>query len=164
MGGLVCRVVEAGAEYEALGRAALAEERLLSAGEHLARAAVHFHFGKTKLVGGVSLGGYDAPRVAAALGDRVKACVALSGPYDLDECGGQLPQLTRRTFEVRSGASGEEEDARRIAGTLTWTARGEVDVLMLEKATTGAPMSSPGIAGMPRTGSRHDSEGGTSAA
>ena len=236
----------AGAEYEALGRAALAEGRLLSAGEHLARAAVYFHFGKfvfvdypeqmreaharavgclndalphlvvpgrrieidfeqTKLVGilrcplgpgphptvimlsgldstkeelrttegtflargmatfsvdgpgqgeveydlpirgdwsapaativdalsaltevsgdrlgvwGVSLGGYYAPRVAAALGDRVKACVALSGPYDFGECWEQLPQLTRRAFEVRSGASGEE-DARRIAGTLS---------------------------------------------
>ncbi|MGH8828697.1 MAG: alpha/beta hydrolase, partial [Jiangellaceae bacterium] len=33
------------ADHEALGRAALDEKRLLSAGEHLARAAVYYHFG-----------------------------------------------------------------------------------------------------------------------
>ena len=36
----------AGAEHEALGRTALADGRLRSAGEHLAMAAVYFHFGK----------------------------------------------------------------------------------------------------------------------
>jgi hypothetical protein len=35
-----------GAEHEALGRTALDEGRLLSAGEHLGRAAVYFHFAK----------------------------------------------------------------------------------------------------------------------
>jgi alpha-beta hydrolase superfamily lysophospholipase len=69
-------------------------------------------------VWGVSLGGYYAPRVAAALGDRIRACVALAGPYDFGDCWGQLPELTRRTFQVRSGA-GDDAEAHRIASTLT---------------------------------------------
>ncbi len=36
----------AGAEHEALGRTALVDGRLRSAGEHLSMAAVYFHFGK----------------------------------------------------------------------------------------------------------------------
>src|SRR5262249_6734089 len=69
-------------------------------------------------VWGVSLGGYYAPRVAAAVGDRVKACVALAGPYDFGICWDGLPALTRQTFQVRSGA-GSDEEAHRIASTLT---------------------------------------------
>ncbi|MEV0380363.1 alpha/beta fold hydrolase [Nonomuraea sp. NPDC050643] len=69
-------------------------------------------------VWGVSLGGYYAPRVAAAAGDRIKACVALAGPYDFGDCWSGLPVLTRETFRVRAGAPSEEE-ARRIAYTLT---------------------------------------------
>jgi dipeptidyl aminopeptidase/acylaminoacyl peptidase len=68
-------------------------------------------------VWGVSLGGYYAPRVAAAVGDRVKACVALAGPYDFGDCWDRLPDLTRQTFQVRSGA-GSDEEAHRIASTL----------------------------------------------
>jgi len=68
-------------------------------------------------VWGVSLGGYYAPRVAAALGDRVRACVALAGPFNFGECWPGLPQLTRDTFRVRSGATSDEE-AREIALTL----------------------------------------------
>jgi len=68
-------------------------------------------------VWGVSLGGYYAPRVAAALGDRLRACVALAGPYNFGECWDGLPLLTRRTFQVRSGAA-DDAEARRIAGTL----------------------------------------------
>lgn len=67
---------------------------------------------------GVSLGGYYATRVAAAVGDRVRACVALSGPYDFGACWDRLPPLTRRAFEVRSGA-GSDAEARRIASTLS---------------------------------------------
>lgn len=67
---------------------------------------------------GVSLGGYYAPRVAAALGDRVRACVALAGPFDWASCWDGLPALTRETFRVRSGAA-DEGEARRIAGSLT---------------------------------------------
>lgn len=69
-------------------------------------------------VWGVSLGGYYAPRVAAALGDRVQACVALAGPFDFGACWDGLPELTRKTFEVRSGARGEAA-AREIASTLS---------------------------------------------
>jgi 2,6-dihydroxypseudooxynicotine hydrolase len=67
---------------------------------------------------GVSLGGYYAPRVAAALGDRVRACVALAGPYNFGECWDQLPELTRETFRVRSRA-GSDDEARQIALTLS---------------------------------------------
>ncbi|MGH3358628.1 MAG: alpha/beta hydrolase family protein [Nocardioidaceae bacterium] len=69
-------------------------------------------------VWGVSLGGYYAPRVAAALGARVRACVALAGPFDFGECWAGLPGLTRNTFEVRSWA-GDETAARELAGTLS---------------------------------------------
>lgn len=65
-------------------------------------------------VWGVSLGGYYAPRVAAALGERVAACVALAGPFNFGECWGGLPQLTRDTFRVRSGAATDDE-ARQVA-------------------------------------------------
>jgi dipeptidyl aminopeptidase/acylaminoacyl peptidase len=68
-------------------------------------------------VWGVSLGGYYAPRVAAAAGDRVTACVALAGPYNFGDCWDGLPQLTRDTFRVRSGA-GSDDEARAIASTL----------------------------------------------
>ena len=66
---------------------------------------------------GVSLGGYYAPRVAAALGDRVRACVALAGPFNFGECWSQLPQLTRDTFRVRAGVDSDEQ-ARQVALTL----------------------------------------------
>jgi pimeloyl-ACP methyl ester carboxylesterase len=67
---------------------------------------------------GVSLGGYYAPRVAAALGDRVRACVALAGPYDFGDCWPQLPELTRETFRVRSRTATDAE-AREVAHTLS---------------------------------------------
>jgi 2,6-dihydroxypseudooxynicotine hydrolase len=69
-------------------------------------------------VWGVSLGGYYAPRVAAALGDRVRACVALAGPYDFGACWPRLPELTRRTFAVRSRAA-DDDEARMLASTLS---------------------------------------------
>jgi 2,6-dihydroxypseudooxynicotine hydrolase len=50
---------------------------------------------------GVSLGGYYAPR-AAAFDKRVKACIALSGPYDWAEIWPQLNELTREAFRVRA--------------------------------------------------------------
>jgi 2,6-dihydroxypseudooxynicotine hydrolase len=68
-------------------------------------------------VWGVSLGGYYAPRVAAAVGDRIRACAALAGPYNFGDCWDQLPPLTRRAFQVRSGAA-DDAEARKIAGTL----------------------------------------------
>ena len=50
---------------------------------------------------GVSLGGYYAPR-AAAFEKRVKACIALAGPFEWIECWDALPELTREAFRVRS--------------------------------------------------------------
>ena len=50
---------------------------------------------------GVSLGGYYAPR-AAAFEKRVKACIALSGPFDWAGLWPQLNELTREAFRVRA--------------------------------------------------------------
>jgi dipeptidyl aminopeptidase/acylaminoacyl peptidase len=66
---------------------------------------------------GVSLGGYYAPR-AAAFEKRIKACIALSGPYDWAGIWPALPDLTREAFRVRSKCKTEEE-ARRKASTLS---------------------------------------------
>lgn len=66
---------------------------------------------------GVSLGGYYAPR-SAAFEKRVKACIALSGPFEWAEFFDRLPALTRDTFRVRS-RSPSEADARKHAATLT---------------------------------------------
>jgi 2,6-dihydroxypseudooxynicotine hydrolase len=66
---------------------------------------------------GVSLGGYYAPR-AAAYEKRIRACIALSGPFEWDKIWDGLPDLTRETFRVRSHASSEKE-AREKAKALT---------------------------------------------
>lgn len=72
-------------------------------------------------VWGVSLGGYYAPRVAS--GDaRVKACVALAGPYDFGDCWDQLPALTREAFRVRSRTA-DDDEARKVAHTLSLAGR-----------------------------------------
>ena len=74
-------------------------------------------------VWGVSLGGYYAPRIAS--GDpRVRACVALAGPYDFGECWDLLPSLTREAFRVRS-RSPDDAAARRVAHTLSLDGRAE---------------------------------------
>ena len=66
---------------------------------------------------GVSLGGYYAPR-AAACEKRIKACIALSGPFEWDRIWDGLPELTRETFRVRSHSK-DEMQARSVAKTLT---------------------------------------------
>ena len=66
---------------------------------------------------GVSLGGYYAPR-AAAYEKRLRACIALSGPFDWDQIWQTLPELTREAFRVRSHAA-DEKAARLNAKTLT---------------------------------------------
>ena len=66
---------------------------------------------------GVSLGGYYAPR-AAAFDKRIRACIALSGPYDMGDCWDGLPELTREAFRVRSHCA-TQADARRNAATLS---------------------------------------------
>jgi dienelactone hydrolase len=70
---------------------------------------------------GVSLGGYYAARVAS--GDkRVRACIALCGPYCLGDIWDQLPELTQAAFTVRS-RSGSDADARLAATELTMAGR-----------------------------------------
>lgn len=72
-------------------------------------------------VWGVSLGGYYAPRIAS--GDsRVRACVALAGPYDFGACWDRLPALTRDAFRVRSW-SADDEEARAAAHALSLEGR-----------------------------------------
>lgn len=66
---------------------------------------------------GVSFGGYYAPR-AAAFDKRLRACVALAGPYDLADIWDGLPELTREAFRARSHHRTEAE-ARRFAATLS---------------------------------------------
>ncbi|GAB7544008.1 alpha/beta hydrolase family protein [Cupriavidus sp. 8B] len=66
---------------------------------------------------GVSLGGYYAPR-AAAFEKRIKACIALAGPYDFSVGWEQLPELTREAFRVRSHCSTQAE-ALNFSATLT---------------------------------------------
>lgn len=66
---------------------------------------------------GVSLGGYYAPR-AAAFEKRVKACISLSGPYDMGAAWEGLPELTRATFRTRAHCK-TDTDARAVAATLS---------------------------------------------
>ncbi|MBV8840029.1 MAG: alpha/beta fold hydrolase, partial [Alphaproteobacteria bacterium] len=66
---------------------------------------------------GVSLGGYYAAR-AAAFEKRIKACLALGGPYDWEGNWDHLPELTREAFRVRSHCATAEE-AKRHALTLS---------------------------------------------
>jgi len=66
---------------------------------------------------GVSLGGYYAPR-AAAFEPRIRACIALSGPYDFAAAWPELPQLTRDTFRVRARCASDDA-ARAHAATLS---------------------------------------------
>ncbi|MEO7727648.1 MAG: alpha/beta fold hydrolase [Burkholderiales bacterium] len=66
---------------------------------------------------GVSLGGYYAPR-AAAFEKRVKACIALSGAYDMGAAWDGLPELTRETFRTRAHCASQDA-ARAVAATLS---------------------------------------------
>jgi 5-aminopentanamidase len=66
---------------------------------------------------GVSLGGYYAAR-SAAYEPRVRAAVALAGPYRWDLDWDMLPVQTRITFQHRSGAA-SPAGARERAAALT---------------------------------------------
>ena len=66
---------------------------------------------------GVSLGGYYAPR-ASAFEKRVRACIALSGPYDWAELWPQLNPLTQEAFRVRAKCA-TPEAARDYGASLT---------------------------------------------
>jgi dipeptidyl aminopeptidase/acylaminoacyl peptidase len=73
---------------------------------------------KTRVsVWGVSLGGYYAPR-AAAFDTRIKACIALGGPFDWGAAWDGLPDLTRLAFQVRSHAK-DAGEAKKNAQTLS---------------------------------------------
>jgi dipeptidyl aminopeptidase/acylaminoacyl peptidase len=75
-------------------------------------------------VWGVSLGGYYAPRVAS--GDpRVKACIALAGPYSFADGWDSRPILTREAFRVRS-KSPDMQTARARSEELTMAGRAEL--------------------------------------
>ena len=62
---------------------------------------------------GVSLGGYYAPR-AAAFEKRLKACVALSGPFQRSADFTGRPQMNVEAFRVRS-KSADLEEAGKVA-------------------------------------------------
>src|SRR5205823_4620103 len=57
---------------------------------------------------GISLGGYYAPR-SAAFDPRIKACLALGGPYNWAKSWDGVPDLTREAFRVRSKSATLEE-------------------------------------------------------
>ena len=63
---------------------------------------------------GVSLGGYYAAR-AAAYEPRIKAAVALAGPYQWSLDWDILPPQTRATFQRRSGAATEAEAREKLS-------------------------------------------------
>ena len=91
--------------------------------ERAAKAVVDWVEKRTDLnasqvaIWGVSLGGYYAPR-AAAYEKRIRACIALSGPFEWERIWDALPELTRETFRVRSHAA-NETGAREKAKQLT---------------------------------------------
>ena len=66
---------------------------------------------------GVSLGGYYAPR-AACFDKRIKACVALSGPYQRGESFEGRPAINVETFRVRSKSANLEE-AGQVAARIS---------------------------------------------
>ena len=66
---------------------------------------------------GVSLGGYYAPR-AAAFDHRIKACISLTGPFDLSACFDNMPGLTQAAFIHRSKA-GSKDAARKFSARLS---------------------------------------------
>ena len=72
-------------------------------------------------VWGVSLGGYYAPRVASG-DDRVRACVALAGPFSFADHWDERPILTREAFRVRS-KSPDMARAREVAAQLSLAGR-----------------------------------------
>ncbi len=67
---------------------------------------------------GVSLGGYYAPR-AAAFEKRIKACIALGGPFDWGAAWDGLPELTREAFRVRSHCARRGDASAQNAATLS---------------------------------------------
>ena len=91
--------------------------------EEASRAAIDYAVANLTIdsnrigVFGLSLGGYYSARTAAA-DDRIKCCVALSGPYDLGDAWNNLGQLHREAVKVRAHLA-DEAAAEIFAPTLT---------------------------------------------
>ena len=83
---------------------------------------------------GLSLGGYYAPR-AAAFEKRLKACVAICGPYDWGALWDSVPGLTRDAFRLRS-KSADDAEAKRKAAALSL--RGVADKITCPLLVVGA--------------------------
>jgi 2,6-dihydroxypseudooxynicotine hydrolase len=79
---------------------------------------------------GVSLGGYYAAR-AAAFEPRLRAAVALAGPYRFDREFERLPSLTRAAFQRRSGAASPAEAKRRAAALSLEGVAGRIAIPLL---------------------------------
>lgn len=62
---------------------------------------------------GVSLGGFYAPR-AAAFEPRIRAFIALAGPYSIPDAFDQMPGLTQEAFIHRSGATSKADALERL--------------------------------------------------
>ena len=77
----------------------------------------------TKRVGmwGVSLGGYYSPR-ATAFEKRIKACIALGGPFEFSKAWDTLPQVTREAIKGRTHAKTDEEAYEKIRRRFRWSA------------------------------------------
>jgi 2,6-dihydroxypseudooxynicotine hydrolase len=66
---------------------------------------------------GSSLGGYYAPR-AAAYEPRVRACIAVSGPFSWGSRGRQMMPVTREAYRNYLGAR-DDEEAEVLGSRLT---------------------------------------------
>src|SRR5207245_6544918 len=80
------------------------------------RARKDLDLGKVGLMG-ISMGGIYGPR-AAGSAKRLRAVIALAGPYDLSECWAALNPLTRGGY-VFYTKSRDEDEAFQKAKTLT---------------------------------------------
>jgi dienelactone hydrolase len=63
---------------------------------------------------GVSLGGYYAPR-ATAFEKRIKACIALGGPFEFSKAWDTLPQVTREAIRSRTHAASDADAVKNIS-------------------------------------------------
>lgn len=84
--------------------------------DHLASRDLGVDLDRIGLMG-ISMGGIYGPR-AAAKEKRLRALVALAGPYDLSECWGALNPLTRGGY-VFYTKSGDEAEAFEKSKTLS---------------------------------------------
>jgi 2,6-dihydroxypseudooxynicotine hydrolase len=79
---------------------------------------------------GISMGGIYGP-LAAAREKRIRALIALSGPYDLSECWAALNPLTRAGYVFYTKSSGEAEAFERSKALALHGVLGLVDQPLL---------------------------------